>query len=421
MLEGALTHLRIRQLFINDVSLRSRSSLIGLYKYFEIQDRYLRSHAKGGGNAKNKISAYWKHVALTMSQLDGLTDGYNHAAKAGDKLVLGDMWLLNMDGDVIDLERAIDGNLVNISDSEDKNKHLPIVELNDLLGGGLLDGQSLLERNSHQQHQQQHQQQNLRSQTKQPMQSSSQEMSHGYPRYSHQNWDRLVRHGRCSSLIKVLPDYSDVFVAHATWADYSELLRIWKTYTFPLQEVAATTISFSSYAGMISSTDDWYITDQQLLVTETTTQVEDESILRDIDPRTQVVSWVRTMVANRLAHTGAEWAKHYVDGNSGTYNCQWMVLDYKLFQKGTPPTAGFFTMTEIIPGLYRTEDMTSTLLNRGKTKCQDNEANHDDCMSQHMYWPSVNRPYWSNIRQRAGTFKIKKVENVVNCVHYNRL
>ena len=59
MLEGALTHLRIRQLFINDVSLRSRSSLIGLYKYFEIQDRYLRSHAKGGGNAKNKISAYW--------------------------------------------------------------------------------------------------------------------------------------------------------------------------------------------------------------------------------------------------------------------------------------------------------------------------------------------------------------------------
>ena len=402
LVEGALTHARIRQLYINDVSLRSARSLVKLYEYFHIQDQYLRSHAPNGINAAPG-SLYWTHVALEMSQLDGLTDGYNYAAADDSKLVLGDMWLLNMDGDVIDLERATNANLVNISDGGDGPHHLPTLALDDLVGGGLLEGQSqsFIERGTHTTYASRAAQtQHLRHRQT----SQRPPMSHGYPRYSRENWDRLVRHGRCSSLIKVLPDYSDVFVAHATWADYSELLRIWKTYTFPLQNVAAKTMSFSSYAGMISSTDDWYITDQQLLVTETTTQVEDESILSDIDPHNQVVSWVRTMVANRLASDGATWAKYYVEGNSGTYNCEWMVFDYKLFEKGTPPKAGFFTMTEIIPGLYRTEDMTSTLLERGRDKCPAAETSekHTQCMLNRMYWTSVNRPYWSNIRQRAG-------------------
>lgn len=57
-------------------------------------------------------------------------------------------------------------------------------------------------------------------------------------RYSEKKWDVLQRHSRCSALIKVLPDFSDVYVGHTTWADYSELLRIWKTYSFQLKDPA---------------------------------------------------------------------------------------------------------------------------------------------------------------------------------------
>jgi hypothetical protein len=391
LIEGFLTSERIKQLYYNDVSLRTDESLTGLYKFFEIQDRWLRSHERGGANYV-KGSMFWKHAALEMVQLDGLTDGYNHAASVNDQLVLGDLWLLNMDGDVIDLERGINQGLVNITENNDKP-----VKLTDLVGGILHNSlrgppQSLLETTS-----------SISTTTTTTTTPSA--MSHGYPRYSRQNWDRLMRHGRCSCLIKILPDYDDVFVGHATWADYSELIRIWKTYNLPLSNVASKQVSFSSYAGMISSTDDWYITDQQLLVTETTTQVEDVSILKEIDPHTQVVSWVRTMVANRLSTSGPEWSKNYVQGNSGTYNCQWMVLDYKLFAKKKPPLPGFFTMTEIIPGMYHYDDMTHTLMQRGEKKCMNHPEQtlqHKECMHNHMYWPSVNRPYWFDIRQRAG-------------------
>ena len=427
--EGYLTNTRIRQLYINDVSLRTDQSLTGLYRYFEIQDRYLRSYAKGGSNHV-KGSLFWKHVALEMAQLDGLTDGYNYGADEPNQLVLGDLWLLNMDGDVIDLERGVTQGLVDITE----NIKEPVV-LADLVGGSLRgnanDPPSLLETKTTTTTVDTSSSAVGASSTPQtsfPLPSSSASsltssstssfsvppstaptvVERTFTRYSQQHWDHLMRHGRCSCLIKVLPDYSDVFVGHATWADYSELLRIWKTYTFPLSDAAAKQMSFSSYAGMISSTDDWYVTDQQLLITETTTQVEDVSTLKEIDPHTQIVSWVRTMVANRLSTNGPEWSKNYVQGNSGTYNCQWMVLDYKMFEKNKKPLPNFFTMTEIIPGMYHYEDMTSTILLRGEKKCtlkageDAQSATHLQCLQDHMYWPSINRPYWSDIRQRAG-------------------
>jgi hypothetical protein len=36
----------------------------------------------------------------------------------------------------------------------------------------------------------------------------------------------------------------------------------------------------------------------------------------------------RVMVSNRLARSGKEWTKLFEKFNSGTYNNQWMVLDY---------------------------------------------------------------------------------------------
>jgi hypothetical protein len=47
-----------------------------------------------------------------------------------------------------------------------------------------------------------------------------------------------------------------------------------------------------------------------------------------------VLEGIRSTVANRLALTGAEWVEIFKNYNSGTYNNQWMVVDYNQFRAG---------------------------------------------------------------------------------------
>ncbi len=39
---------------------------------------------------------------------------------------------------------------------------------------------------------------------------------------------------------------------------------------------------------------------------------------------------MRAIIANLLATTGTEWAATFSKYNSGTYNNQWMIVDYKV-------------------------------------------------------------------------------------------
>lgn len=57
--------------------------------------------------------------------------------------------------------------------------------------------------------------------------------------------------GRCSVLIKVTPDLSDLLVGHTTWWTYTSMTRIYKHYTFNLrgQQWKTKTSSLSSYPG----------------------------------------------------------------------------------------------------------------------------------------------------------------------------
>eukprot|EP00392_Amoebophrya_sp_AT5.2_P011726 g11811.t1 len=76
-------------------------------------------------------------------------------------------------------------------------------------------------------------------------------------------WRRIQRRGgRCSALVRLTPN--NLFLGHTTFSDYSEMLRVFKYYDFPLPNVKASKIAFSSYPGIAGSTDDYYITDAQL-------------------------------------------------------------------------------------------------------------------------------------------------------------
>jgi len=203
---------------------------------------------------------------------------------------------------------------------------------------------------------------------------------------------RLHAHGSgsCSALIMPLPDNSDLYFAHDTWSTYQGMLRIQKHYKFAYNasssgaKVPAVSITLSSYPGTILSVDDFYLMSSGLAVTETTIGNDNATLYKYIQPIGQVLTWVRVMVANRLATSGQDWVNIFKKRNSGTYNNQFMIIDYRKFTPGQPlPKAGLFYVLEQIPGYVEAKDMTTTLKKQG-------------------YWPSYNVAYFPKVFNMSG-------------------
>lgn len=138
--------------------------------------------------------------------------------------------------------------------------------------------------------------------------------------------NELEVRGHCSSIIKVTGNYSDILFGHTTWSDYSFMVRMFKTFNFAFQNpsVVAHQVIMSAYPGVLTSTDDFYITDSKLFVTETTNTIMDDSLYNgNIKPVGSVMSWQRAMAATRMAKSAKEWVDLFGLFNSGTYNNQW--------------------------------------------------------------------------------------------------
>ena len=176
------------------------------------------------------------------------------------------------------------------------------------------------------------------------------------------NVTRLLGSGSCSALIKLLPDNQELYMAHDTWNSYQSMLRILKKYTLSYHWndksnhghlIPGHTMSFSSYPGLIYSGDDFYLVSTGLAVTETTIGNSNKDLWKNVKPKGQLLEGVRTMVANRLARNGKHWSKIFGKRNSGTYNNQWMVVDYKKFKPGKDllGVKGLLWVLEQLPGI----------------------------------------------------------------------
>ncbi|KAF4109500.1 putative phospholipase B-like 2 [Onychostoma macrolepis] len=200
-----------------------------------------------------------------------------------------------------------------------------------------------------------------------------------------------VGSGSCSALIKFLPGRKDLLVSHDTWNNYQSMLRILKRYSFtyrtsPTEKatIPGRIQAFSSYPGSIFSGDDFYLLSSGLVALETTIGNSNAELWRFVQPRGAVMEWLRNIVANRLAQSGQAWTDIFSKYNSGTYNNQWMVLDYKLFVPGQEYTQpGLFTVLEQIPGMIVTTDKTEELFETG-------------------YWASYNIPYFEEVFNASG-------------------
>lgn len=120
----------------------------------------------------------------------------------------------------------------------------------------------------------------------------------------------------------------DLLLSHQTWDDYSQMLRIFKHY-----EIGGHQMTFSSYPGCISSTDDWYNNkskEGQLVVTETTLEVLNDQLYNYlISYEKYLPDFMRIVLSNRLAYDGKSWTFWMEYYNTGTYNSQWLIVDVK--------------------------------------------------------------------------------------------
>lgn len=192
----------------------------------------------------------------------------------------------------------------------------------------------------------------------------------------------FAKRTRCSALIKLALDLSDIFFGHATWSTYNTMLRTYKHYNLNYRSANSKQVSFSSYPGALSSIDDYYVTDTGLAIIETSIAILNTSMYNGTITPQSLLYWVRVMTTTRIASSGEDWVNIFAEYNSGTYNNQWMVLDMKLFTPYQSLKPGTLYIAEQMPGTVGIRDRTSTL--------------------EYGYWPSYNIPSIPELYVQAG-------------------
>ena len=200
--------------------------------------------------------------------------------------------------------------------------------------------------------------------------------------------DELVKFqvstGHCSAIIKLADDLSDIFWGHSSWFVYSDMIRYYKTYDFSSLKLpmASKKMSFSSYPGMLSSLDDFYLMhDSGLAMVQTTNNIFDNDLYDLVVPES-LPAWMRVRAANSLSKSGSDWYSNVARYNSGTYNNQYMVVDTNKFTPGNAVQPGTLWVVEQIPGLVVGADATNVL--------------------QFSYFASFNVPYFPEIYVKSG-------------------
>ena len=331
-LEGALTKERIYQTKLNFFAstFGNQSVPEALVQFVDKNEKWTRQQAELNirGNSNQTTKLYWQNIALSIAQMDGLIAGYRQYCDKEQDLTAMEMMLINLSGDLTVLLPALAPELV-------------------------------------------------------------------VPNLSRRNWQDMdmkeafaytTLRSKCSALIKLVPDYSEIFMAHSTWGSYSTMLRVFKIFKLNLSSARSSGIMFSSYFSMVVSDDDFYATlDTNLTIVETTNDIINTSLYDGITPEQSIMYWLRVSAANRLATSGKQWIDIFSLYSQALYPNQWMITDLKLFIPGKAPLEkNLLWIFEEIPGYYsKSLDATDILQLSG-------------------FWSSFNRPYDPEIFDIAG-------------------
>ena len=196
--------------------------------------------------------------------------------------------------------------------------------------------------------------------------------------------------GHCSLLVKVLPNNADLLVSHVTWDHYNGMTRILKKYDFDFgpenYAMPGRVTTFSGYPGMLYSGDDFHIMSPSNIVSaETTIGNDNTKLWKYVQPEATIFTGFRTILANRLSNSSQEWVDLFANWNSGTYNNEWIIVDYKKFQPGQElPDEGLMSVSDQLPGYIHSKDMSYFL-------------------KQNSYFPSYNIPFFEEVFHMGGS------------------
>jgi hypothetical protein len=195
--------------------------------------------------------------------------------------------------------------------------------------------------------------------------------------------------GKCSGFFKVAPGNKDLFFAQVAMEGLECMTRVLKLYKFGYdkKEVPGYAASFSGYPAQLVSADDFVQLSSGLGAVETTISIFNKTLYipnKFVRPEKQLHCWLRTVVANQLASDARQWCKIFARYNSGTYNNQWTVVDYKKFTPNQPlPKRDLLWLLEQIPGKIIARDITWHL-------------------RKYTYFASYNIPYFKKISKISG-------------------
>lgn len=158
-----------------------------------------------------------------------------------------------------------------------------------------------------------------------------------------------------------LGDPDDLLAGHVTNGDYGEMTRIIKTYKLNWK-APVKTVTFSSYPGCISSTDDYFITDTGFVYMSTNLWLPDAGEYA-LPARTNdgLPAFLRALIATRLATQPRSWARIYgfVNGLAGAK--QWLIADYGKLKPGQPIADDTVWLVEAMPRLQEAGDVSQAI------------------------------------------------------------
>lgn len=359
-IEGLLTATRISQFYSNFYQTimkdeTNAQALTSIRKVFEDEIEFVKknSNLRPGVMSTEPEDPYWKHMRYQFMQMWAMKDAYNFAAQAKGvrTLDLVDFMVINSHAELPGLMQAYTPEAVRKRRAFQKNPTSFLYKGTTLKSSVLMDN------------------------------ATDTQVDHDWE-------ERLIKRGRCSALVRLAPEGRDLMVGHTTWGDYTKMTRIFKYYNFDLSgaHTKAKTIGFSSYPGCISSTDDFYLMDNGLVVMDTSLEVLNRELYNrvpDFPSNAHVPDFMHVMTSNRMAASAPHWASLFSEKNSGIGNAQWMAVDYNRFVPGKPVPDNTLWVVEQVPGMSFKKDVTYFLREKG-------------------YFASYNRPFFPEVRTASG-------------------
>ncbi|KAL0230824.1 hypothetical protein PCE1_003201 [Barthelona sp. PCE] len=193
----------------------------------------------------------------------------------------------------------------------------------------------------------------------------------------------------CSSSVRLTA--TDLFVSHVTWDSFSNLpFHIAKRY-----RVGGSWYSVSASPAHFHSVDDFWRLSSNIVVMETSFNIFNHDIYERVTPES-FLNFIRLYSAVTMFPNDAEAiANAIIMYNSGTYNNQYMIIDYnKAVDQNNKLTllTGAVWISEYIPGFTNVQDVTSLVVNDITSAS----------IAKPGFWPSFNVPYDKTLYRLAG-------------------